>query len=341
MKDLSVVAYEVLAVYLIVGAGMLLRGVGWLKSEADASVTKFTAFLLIPCLFFSKVVGDEKFNHFLDTLAPIGLGFGTTVLGFLFAGLIAQLLRARVGLPTPEHRSAFTLCTGMYNYGYIPYPLAMALCAGAFPTMIVFNVGVEIALWTVGIVIITGGLATGWWKHILNPPALAIVLAVAINAAGWAQHVPFPVMKASTMLGQCAVPVGLLVSGAVMLDLLRQIKWHHGLHTLLAASVLRLGVLPVLFLLMAKHLPISMELKQVLILQAAMPAAMFPIVVTRLYKQDTETAVRVVVGTSVLGLLTIPLWVWFGRWWVGGQGPGEEKIASACSADFARIDALG
>lgn len=317
MEELWRVVQEVLAVYLVVGAGMVLRYVGWLTREADASVTRFTAFLLIPCMFFSNVVGDPKFPHFGDTVAPISIGFGTTVLGFLLAGIVAQSLRGRIGLPTPEHRGAFTLCTGMYNYGYIPYPLAMALVPGAYATMIVHNVGVEIALWTVGIVVITGGLQPGWWKHLLNPPAMAMLFAVTFNALGWAPHVPHPVMKATSMLGACAVPVGLLVTGAVVLDLLAQIKWHHALRTLLSATLLRLGVLPVLFLLLAKYLPIEKELRQVIILQAAMPAAMFPIVVTRLYKQDTETAVRVVVGTSVFGLATIPVWIWFGRWWVG------------------------
>ncbi len=317
MEELQSVVLEVLAVYLVVGAGMALRGVGWLTREADASVTKFTAFLLIPCMFFSNVVGDAKFQHFGATLAPIGVGFFTTVMGFVLAGVLAGTLRGKIGLPTSEHRGAFTLCTGMYNYGYIPYPLAIALVPGAYATMMVHNVGVEIALWTVGIVVITGGLQPGWWKHLFNPPAMAMVLAVALNALGWAPFVPHPVRKATAMLGACAIPVGLLVTGAVVLDLLRQIKWHHGLRTLLGASVLRLGVLPVLFLVLAKYLPIDRELRQVIILQAAMPAAMFPIVLTRLYKQDTETAVRVVVGTSVFGLATIPIWIWVGRWWVG------------------------
>ena len=53
----------------------------------------------------------------------------------------------------------------------------------------------------------------------------------------------------------------------------------------------------------------SLELKQVLLVQAAMPAATFPIVMTRLYEQDIETAWTVVVGTSFLAILTIPLWL--------------------------------
>jgi predicted permease len=48
-----------------------------------------------------------------------------------------------------------------------------------------------------------------------------------------------------------------------------------------------------------------------------MPAATFPIVMTRLYDQDIETAWIVVVGTSVLALITIPLWLVLAPPWLG------------------------
>ena len=50
--------------------------------------------------------------------------------------------------------------------------------------------------------------------------------------------------------------------------------------------------------------------------QAAMPAATFPIVMARLYEQDVQTAWVVVVGTSLLSLITIPLWMILGAAWL-------------------------
>jgi malate permease and related proteins len=313
MSQLWNVTQLVIAVYLVVGAGMLARGLGWLKLEADASFTKVTAFVLIPCLFFSKIIGNESFASFRDVLSPIAVGFGTTVLGFAVAGLLAWSMKRQLVLPELSQRRAFTLTAGMYNYGYIPLPLCKALYATAVPTMLVHNVGVEIALWTVGILIISGSLDRDFWKHLLNPPAIAIALAVAINGLGWSGHVPKIVLDATRDLGLCAIPIGLVISGAVMLDLLREMKLSEGKRMLAGAIAIRMMLLPAAFLALAKFLPVSTELKQVILLQAAMPAAMFPIVVTRLYKQDTETSVRIVVATSLLGLLTIPLWIWAGQ----------------------------
>jgi malate permease and related proteins len=83
------------------------------------------------------------------------------------------------------------------------------------------------------------------------------------------------------------------------------------------AFLLRLGVLPFLFLLVARYLPCSTELKQVIVLEAAMPAAVFPIVISKHYGGDVNTALRVVLSTSVAGLITIPLWIRFGMKFVG------------------------
>ena len=59
-------------------------------------------------------------------------------------------------------------------------------------------------------------------------------------------------------------------------------------------------------------LPLPLELRRVLVLQAAMPAAMFPVVMAKYYGGDPATAVRIVLATSLAALLTIPLWLGFG-----------------------------
>ena len=45
-----------------------------------------------------------------------------------------------------------------------------------------------------------------------------------------------------------------------------------------------------LFLVLARYLPCPVELKRVILLQAAMPAAVFPIVIGKVYGGDTATA---------------------------------------------------
>ena len=83
------------------------------------------------------------------------------------------------------------------------------------------------------------------------------------------------------------------------------------------ACLVRLGILPMLFLLLPRWLDLSLEMKRIVVLEAAMPSAVFPIVMAKHYGGDPSTALRIVVATSLVGLITIPLWIRFGLNFVG------------------------
>ena len=118
-------------------------------------------------------------------------------------------------------------------------------------------------------------------------------------------------------LAAAAIPVGLLLSGATISDDWRRARLRQGVGTIAASAVLRLLLLPGVFVVMAVALPLSPELRRVLVLQAAMPAAVFPIVLARHYGGDVGVGLRIVVGTSLISLLTMPLWVVLGLALVG------------------------
>lgn len=98
-------------------------------------------------------------------------------------------------------------------------------------------------------------------------------------------------------------------------DLVGKVKfdWKIGL----GGIVVRLGVVTVLFLLVAKFVPMPVELQQVLVVQSALPSAMFPIVLSRHYGGRTDVAMIVVLATTIASLLTMPLVISFGQRWVG------------------------
>ena len=66
------------------------------------------------------------------------------------------------------------------------------------------------------------------------------------------------------------------------------------LRLLLAAVTLRHFIFPAMMLIFTVVLTDSVELRQVMLLQAAMPAAVFPVIIVKLYDHDIDTAVRIV-----------------------------------------------
>lgn len=301
-------------VFLIVALGFGIRRVRWLTLEADASLLKAVVYVCYPALILETTLGNPGLADWRNLVVPPLAGFLTIVAGYAAAWYTAPLL----GLGHGPVRRTFTLVVGIYNYGYLAIPVCESLFHSRATTgvLFIFNLGVEVAFWGVGVLILTGGSDRQAWRRIFNPPVLAILLGVAITLVGWADYVPAFVRTFLRMLGACAIPLGLILSGASIRDLTRDQPWVPEVRSALGGIALRLGALPLVFLAAAAWLPLSIELKRVLIVQAAMPAGIFPIVMARVYGGDTGTAIRVVVATSALGLFLIPLWIGFGLRWV-------------------------
>lgn len=304
---------SVAPVFLIVVAGFLIRRAGWLTVEADRSLLRLCVNLLMPCLILDSVLGNPALDRVENLTLPPLIGFVSFFIGYMLALLAGRLMR----FPDKQART-FSFATGSYNYGYIAIPLVQAFFSRE-TTGVLFthNLGVEIAFWTVGFVILTGTSAKRAWTKIFNPPVLAIVFSIGLNFCGGAHWLPRFVPATAHMLGLSAVPLALVLTGATLADGLRKMHPRAFGRVSLAGIVLRLGLLPVIFLLTAKYLPCSIELKRVMVVQAAMPAAMLPIIFARHFDGDVDVAMQVVLATSLVGLLTIPWWIQAGFRFVG------------------------
>jgi predicted permease len=181
----------------------------------------------------------------------------------------------------------------------------------------VHNVGVELALWTAGIALISGEqrAARRGWHHLFNAPVVAICTAIILHFIGARQWLPGVALNAVHNVGITAIPLGLLLTGATFADEFksRVLTEHTGIS--IAAIVLRLGILPALMLLLARWLPAPIELRSIIVIQAAMPCAVMPVILAKHYGADSATAMRIVLATSVFALLTIPLWLQLGFQW--------------------------
>lgn len=317
MSDLWPITSRVLGVFLVMVAGAVGRRLHWLTSESDKSLASLTANVLLPALFFERIVQSDQFDSLAESWAPPVVGFVTTCLGFLLAGVVAWKIGPWIGLREPSSQRTFAFCVGIGNYGYIPLPLAEHFYPNAVVTLMVHNVGVDLALWSVGVAIISGQFGGHWKRALLSPPLLAVVAAIGIRQVGMADRLPGPLIQLAESLGQCAIPLGLILSGAIILDYVRLVHWRKNISTIIAAVTLRQVLLPMGMLAFAFFASVDIELQQVLLLQAAMPTATFPIVLVLLYGQDTGTALRAALGTGVLGVVTIPAWLAAGKWLLG------------------------
>jgi hypothetical protein len=317
VNELITVLTAVLPVFGIMGVGFWLRRRSWLTADADRSLMRLTINLLLPSLIFDSVLGNAALRRPENLLLPPLLGFGMVAVGMG----VARCFTGLAGVETKPGQRTFVLAAGLQNYSYLTIPLCLSLFgAGTMGVLFVHNVGTDMAMWTLGVAVLSGHGVAGGWKKIVNAPLIALVLALLLNFLG--QHIQPPawVMIVGKVFwtgihwfGQSAIPITLILIGAIVADHFDEAHGGNAGRVVLTSALVRLGVMPVLFLLLAKFFPCSPDLKRVLILQGAMPSATFPIVLARHYGGDARVAVQVVMGTSLLGIVTIPLWIRLGE----------------------------
>jgi malate permease and related proteins len=310
--DYGSILTAILPVYMTMAVGGLARKTGLLPVEADPGLMRLCVNLLFPCLILERIVGNAELLDPLRVALGAALGFGLVALGIFVGYLLGPL----IGLRTGEGRRTFAMATGIQNYGFVAIPVISSLFPGnaTLGVLFTFTLGVEIAVWTLGAGILTG-LSKTRWQSFCNVPVTSIVAALLLNAVGFGRYVPAVVHAWLRYLGDCSVPLSVLLVGASIAELLGKEKLRWGVALL--SPVVRLGLLPLAFLAAAQWLPVGAELQKVLLVQAAMPAAVFGIVVARLYGGHGPTAVHVVLSTTAVSIVTTPLVIQLGAHWLG------------------------
>ena len=290
-------------------AGALLRRVGVVRPEHDAGVMRVVYTVMMPCFILDRILGSSVLRSGSAVMWLIAIGFGSLVGGTLLGLAVGRL----IGLERGTGIRTFALTAGCQNFGFAAVPVAQILwgAASLAPTF-VHNIGIEGALWSVGVMMM-GGEHGFSWRRLINGPIIAVAVGLIITALGWSDHATGAWRTAMSMIGVGAFPLAIFITGCAMMDLVTDERpsWK----VALGAAVVRLALAPALILTAAKYLPIGIELKQVLVVQAAMPAGLTSILIAKMYGGRPAIAVQVVIATTVLSLLTLP-WIitWGSRW---------------------------
>lgn len=312
MLDYAGILAVTLPVYLMMGTGALLRKTGVLPAEADKGLMKLSVAVLTPALIIERVAGNPAVMQPLPVLMAAGLGFALVVFGISLSYALAPL----IGLRVHEGRRTFGVSCGLQNYGFVAIPIVTALFPdkGTLGVLFTFTLGIELACWTACVGMLTG-FDKAPLKLALNPPVITILSSLLLNFTGLHGYIPQVAHNTLGMLGGCAVPLAVLLIGASIADIWGQERMNWKIAVL--SPVLRLGVIPLAFLAAAVFLPLTNELKRILIVQAAMPSAVFNIVIARLYGGHPATAVQCVLATTVVSCVTTPFVIAWALKWLG------------------------
>ena len=326
----SVALAAILAMFSIVGVGLLLRRSGRLTHEVEQPLLRLTVDLLLPCLIFDRVLKTDAFSDLQNLWLPPLFGFGLVAVGILIALGVGFLPAKQSGLKTRKQRRTFAACVGIVNYGFVPIPLVIALFpedARTLGVLFVQNLGVELSVWTIVMFTMVGRFDRKSLRRMINGPNIAIISSVSLNLLGNSRFVPSAfhehaapcfdfLLMAIHMLGAAGIPLSIILIGAIFADHFHREEINERLPTTLRIAfwsiLIRLVAMPTIFVSLAVVLPCTVEIKRVLIVHGAMGSAIFPMVLAKHYGGEPKTAFDTILSNSLFSILTLPLWIAIG-----------------------------
>ena len=302
---------SVLPMYGLIILGGFLRKWKVLLPEADGSLMKLVINCLYPLLIIDKILASEAVKDVNLILWTIPTGFLVITLSIFLAKVLAKVGK----IPEGPVRNTFATTTGIQNYGFAAVPIIMALFPkGLLGVQFVHTLGVDIALWTVGIATLQGKRPKSF-RSIFTGPVIAVLVGLVLVFTGLGDQIKStealsPIVTITNWLGACSFPIALMLVGATLSDELKQAL--PTIRLFFMSTLVRIILLPVIILSAIWLIPFPQDLASILVIQAAMPSAVMPIVLSRIYGGHPATAVQVVVTTQLIGIITIPLWITLG-----------------------------
>lgn len=299
----STFANNLLPILLLSGAGFTL---GKLFSVDSRNIGRIVFYIFSPMLVFDLLVqNDLKFEEAVSVVAFTG-----TLI--MIMGVITLIIALALKL---ERRILLSvLITTMFgntgNYG-LPV-MAFAFGEEALKYGSLYFVTTTILFNTLGILIASLGHMT-LRQAILGllkvPTVYGVTLAAMINTF----HIEIPTALARTidLAAGGSIPLMIVLLGIE----LARVQWSNSLQGVGLSVSLRLLAAPLVALLLCLPFGLQAEMRQAVVIQASMPAAVITTILAAEYQLDSSLVTAIVfIGTLLSPLTLTPLIVLLGSW---------------------------
>jgi hypothetical protein len=279
----------VIPVFLLVAVGFIFAH--WKKINLT-SVTEIIVYLGTPSLVFSSLASKPLYAGDLAILASgiIAIYAGVGVLIQFYFILFRFTSRG------------FALPVLFMNAGNMGIPLALfAFGQAGLQRATLLFVMCTFLQYSLGIYILQG---RGNWIEIFRLPLIYATLA-GLSCNLMQIKIPELLLQPIVMLGQATIPI-MLISLGYRLHEVESLQWGHAV----GGALLR-----ILGGFAAANVAVNLigaegVNRQVLLLYGALPAAVINFVLTEKYRQDPGLAASIVVLSTFISVLTIPIVFW-------------------------------
>ena len=296
----------VLTIFLMIGAGMLLIRLGWLTDEHQQVVSRLVVQVGLPAMIVHNI-----FTQFTrEDLLSSAVGILIPVLSIVAAALVGMLAARAFKIPKAR-RGVFVCMTAFSNSVFIGVPVSLALFGEkAMPYALMYYIANTSLFWSWGYAMMrgdSGRKASFDLKKLLPLPLTTFLAALALVLLGL--KLPVFILDAARYIGGLVTPLSMIFTGMVLMRMLQggKVHWQKGYALVLVGRFL---VAPALLLVTARLFPTAPDfMRNVLLIQSAMPVMSQTPIVAKASGGDEEYAAGGVALTALGSLIAIPAYM--------------------------------
>lgn len=297
MEAMMVIVGKVAVILILIAVGYVVTKRGWITERGASEITSLLIKIVTPCLIVNSFLGSTdslKVSEMLLALAVSALSMGIS--------LAISLVTFRK--EPPERQKVLRFAVIFSNAGFMGIPLVESIVGskgviyGSF-----FVVAFNVICWTYGYSMMSGGAKMNIKTVLLNPGIIGLIFGLPI----YFLKIQLPAILAEPVgfLSNLNTPLAMLVIGSYI----ARVDLHSFISDMAVYKMafLRLVAAPALYLLVLMVIRPEPDLLVSSIIQASAPVAANTVLFAVQYHQDSELASKTVAVSTVLSIITIPV----------------------------------
>lgn len=296
----------VLIILVMVMVGYVLAKKGWFDEKTPSLIAKLVTQVALPCYMIYTIVGRFTADELLKMLPQLRFPALSMIILLAIAMAVAQLF-----MVDKKHQGLFVSMFFNSNTIFVGLPINQALFGDkSIPYVLVYYMCNTTFFWTIGTYLIQKDGRKevtldfrGTLKKIFSPPLMGFIIGVILVLL----NIKLPAFLLSDFqyLGNLTIPLSMIFIGISVANAgLSRLRFTQDNVLVLVG---RFVVAPLLMMLIVKNAQMPQLMKEVFIIQSAMPIMTNAPVVAKLYGADSDYAAIMVTESTILTMLVIPI----------------------------------
>ena len=286
--------------FLLIIIGIILKKKNVVTNEGKRVITDLLINVILPCNIINSFC--VEFNK--DILIGFLKIFVIAILIQLGCLLISKII---YNWTSEEKKSVLQYATLCSNAGFLGNPIAENVYGSqGLAYASIYLIPQRIVMWTAGISCFTKARGKSVVKTVLTHPC---IIAVAVGLTIMIFQIPLPLFIQNTVksLGGCTMAISMILIGTI----LSEVNFFSVVNKMsIFYTVVRLVLIPFLVFIFCMIFHIDQLTTGVAVVLAGMPAGSTTAILAAQYEGDAIFASKCVVLSTVLSIITVPIWCW-------------------------------